>query len=123
MELTRLLLPEMLEKGGCIVNIASLAGKKGVAYNSIYSASKAGMIRWSDGLRQELAGTGVSVSVICPGYIGEVGMFASAGVDAPANLGTSAPQEVAEAVLRVITSHRPEIIVNKGPIKPLLALA
>lgn len=123
MELTRLLLPEMLEKGGSIVNIASLAGKKGVAYNSIYSASKGGLIRWSDGLRQELAGRGVGVSVICPGYIGDVGMFASAGVEAPAKLGTSSPQEVADAVMEAIEKHPPEIIVNKGPMKPLLALA
>jgi len=123
MELTRLLLPEMLESGGSIVNIASLAGKKGVAYNSIYSASKAGLIRWSDGLRQELAGTGVTVSVICPGYIADVGMFASAGVEAPAKLGTSSPQKVADAVVKAIEEHPPEIIVNKGPIKPLLALA
>jgi short-subunit dehydrogenase len=123
MELTRLLLPEMLDKGGCIVNIASLAGKKGVAYNSIYSASKAGLIRWSDGLRQELAGTEVTVSVICPGYIADVGMFASAGVEPPAKLGTSSPQKVADAVVKAIEEHPPEIIVNKGPIKPLLALA
>ena len=123
MELTRLLLSGMLNrKTGQIVNIASLAGCKGVAYNSIYSASKAGMIMWSDGLRQELKGTGVGVSTIKPGYISEAGMFHDSGQSAPKLLGTSSPQSVADAVVRAIKEDKAEIIVNKGPIKPLLAL-
>ena len=122
MELTRLLLPTMLERGGHIVNIASLGGKKGVIYNSIYSASKAGMIMWTDSLRQELRGTKVGISVICPGYISDDGMFADGGVDAPALLGTSSPQKVADAVLDAIHKRKPEIIVNSGPMRPLLAI-
>jgi len=123
MELTRMILPKMLEKGsGNIVNIASLAGRKGVAYNSIYSASKAGLIKWGDGLRQELHGTGVSVSTIMPGYIDEAGMFYDGGFPAPKLLGTSPPQKVAGAVLKAIKTGKGEIIVNNGPIKPLLAL-
>jgi short-subunit dehydrogenase len=35
------------------MNIASGSGKKGVPYNSIYSASKAGLIMWTDAVRQE----------------------------------------------------------------------
>ncbi len=70
MELCRLVLPTMLrQRKGHIVNIASLAGKKGLPYNSVYSASKAGLLMWTDALRQELAGTGVGISAICPGYI------------------------------------------------------
>lgn len=122
MELTRLLLPTMLDRGGHIINLASLAGKKGVGYNSIYSASKAGMIMWTDGLRQELRGTKVGISVICPGYIDTAGMFAGSHVKAPLLLGTSSPQDVADAVLKAIQHGKAEIIVNKGPIKPLLAL-
>ena len=123
MELTRLILPGMLKRGeGNIINIASLAGRKGVAYNSIYSASKAGMIKWGDGLRQELHGTGVSVSTIMPGYIDEAGMFFDGGFPAPKLLGTSPPQNVADAVLKAIKTGKGETIVNKGPMKPLLAL-
>ncbi|MDP6457056.1 MAG: SDR family NAD(P)-dependent oxidoreductase [Candidatus Marinimicrobia bacterium] len=122
MELTRLLLPGMLECGGHVVNVASLGGKKGIGYNSIYSASKAGMIMWSDGLRQELRGTKVGISVICPGYISDEGMFADGGIDAPALLGTSSPQKVANAVLDAILKGKPEIIVNNGPMRPLLAI-
>ncbi len=122
MELTRLLLPEITNNGGHIVNIASLAGKKGIAYNTIYSATKAGLIMWSDGLRQELNETNANVTVICPGYISDTGMFHDGGVDAPTLLGTSPPEAVASAVWEAITKNRAEIIVNSGPIKPLLAI-
>jgi len=123
MEITRLILPQMLkQESGHIVNIASLAGRKGVAYNSIYSASKAGMIKWGDGLRQELHGTGVNISTIMPGFIANAGMFYDGGQKAPKFLGTSEPQDVADAVITAIKSRKSEIIVNKGPMKPLLAL-
>ena len=123
MELARLVLPGMLKRcQGNIINIASLAGRKGVAYNSIYSASKAGIIKWGDGLRQELNGTGVSVSTIMPGYIDKAGMFFDGGFPAPKLLGTSPPQKVADAVIKAIKTGKGEIIVNSGPMKPLLAL-
>ena len=122
LELSRLLLPTMLERGGHIVTVASLAGKKGMAYNTPYSASKAGLIMWTDGMRQELRGTKVSISVICPGYISDTGMFHDSHVDPPALLGTSKPQAVADAVLKAIKNNSAEIIVNNGPMKPLLAL-
>jgi short-subunit dehydrogenase len=123
MELSRLLLPGMLERGrGHIVNIASLAGKKGVLYNGPYSASKAGLILWTDALRQELRDTPVNVSVIMPGYVREAGMFHDGGVEPPRLLGTSSPQDVADAVVSAIEQDRAEIIVNPGPMRPLLAL-
>ncbi|MFQ6612696.1 MAG: SDR family NAD(P)-dependent oxidoreductase [Fidelibacterota bacterium] len=123
MELTRVVLGSMLDQGsGHVVNIASLAGKKGVAYNSIYSATKGGLIQWTDGLRQELVDTPVNISVICPGYIAEAGMFYDSGGKPPALLGMSKPEAVAKAVMKALQNNSSEIIVNKGPIRPLLAL-
>lgn len=122
MELTRLLLPAMIERGGHIVSIASLAGKKGVAYDTPYSASKAGLIMWTDGMRQELQEKNVGISVICPGYIADTGMFYDDHVDPPALLGTSKPQKVADAVVKAIKNNSAEIIVNRGPMKPLLSI-
>lgn len=114
LELTRLLLPTMLRQNkGHIVNIASLSAKKGNAYNSIYCASKAGLLMWSDALRQELAGTGVNVSVICPGYVAESGMFAETGIPAPSLAGTSKPTDVAIAVIKAIKQNQAEVIVNQ----------
>ena len=123
MELVRLVLPGMLGRGvGHVVNIASLAGKKGVLYNAPYSASKAGVILWTDALRQELKDGPVGASVIMPGYIREAGMFHDDGVPPPKLLGTSSPQDVADAVVEAILSERAEIIVNPGPMRPMLAL-
>jgi short-subunit dehydrogenase len=114
MELSRLILPAMLSKGsGHIVNIASLAGKKSPAYNSIYAASKAGLIGWNDALRQELAGTGVEISVICPGYVSQEGMSADTGVPAPRLSGTSPPVKVVDAVVRAIVHNQAEVVVNQ----------
>jgi len=121
-ELTRLLWSDLEASRGAVVTIASLAGKKGVAYNSLYSASKAGVILWSEALRQEKADSPVRVTVICPGYIAETGMFHDGQVEPPGLLGTSSPEAVAKAVLTGLTEPSQEIIVNKGPIRPLLAI-
>jgi short-subunit dehydrogenase len=117
MELTRFLLPNMMERGsGRIVNIASLAGKKGVAFNSVYSASKAGLIMWTDALRQELIGSGVQATVVCPGYISQTGMTVDPLVSAPKLAGISTPQTVANAIVSAIKYNKAEIIVNQNPI-------
>jgi short-subunit dehydrogenase len=114
MELSRLLLPRMLaQDSGHIVNIASLAAKKGHPYDSIYSASKAGLLMWSDAIRQELADSGVQISTICPGYIAEQGMLADTGIPAPSLSGTSQPEAVAKAVIQSIKKNQAEVIVNK----------
>lgn len=117
MELSRLVLPSMLARHtGHIVNMASLAAKKGHPYDSIYSASKAGILMWSDALRQELIGTGVQISVICPGYVSDQGLLADTGVPAPKLSGTSTPSLVAKAVVSSIKQNKAEIIVNQDPI-------
>ncbi len=122
MELVRLTLGSMKERGGHIVNIASLAGKKGVPFNNIYSASKAGVIMWTDGLRKDLKGTKVRISVICPGFVSEAGMYHDAGVKAPFLLGSSKASKVAAAVVKAIKKNKAQVIVNQGPMKPLLAI-
>lgn len=116
-ELTRLLLPNMLQhNSGHIVNIASLAAKKGHPFDSIYSASKAGLLMWNDAVRQELANTGVNISVICPGYVSQQGMLADTGIPAPLLSGISAPDDVAQAVIKAIRFNKAEIIVNQNLI-------
>ena len=54
---------------GSLVGIASVAGFRGLAGGTAYSASKAAAIRYLEGLRLELRGSGVQVTTICPGYI------------------------------------------------------
>jgi len=67
-ELTHALLPGMIARGrGRILNVASVAGFHGVPGMSLYSASKAFVLAFTEGLSEDLRGTGVTVSVLCPG--------------------------------------------------------
>lgn len=56
-------------KYGKVINIASLKGQLGSEGQSNYAASKAGVIGYSRSLAKELGKLGVSINVICPGYI------------------------------------------------------
>jgi short-subunit dehydrogenase len=115
MELSRLLLPEMLRRSsGHIVNMSSLAAKKGHPYDSIYSASKAGLQMWSDALRQELWKTGVEVSIICPGYVCDQGLLTNTGIPAPKLAGSSTSERVVQAIVQAIMHNRAEIWVNQN---------
>lgn len=65
--LTRLFLPELKElEKSYILNIGSMASFYSIPYKSIYSASKAFVRIFSLAIREELKGTSVSVSVVCP---------------------------------------------------------
>jgi short-subunit dehydrogenase len=119
--LSRLVLEGMIERGrGHVVMMSSLGGKKGSPYSATYAATKAGLIAWTSGLRIELEGTGVSASVICPGFVSEAGMFAVRTQKAPRVLGTSTPEAVVQAVLRAIQRDVGEIIVNPGPVRLMM---
>jgi 2-hydroxycyclohexanecarboxyl-CoA dehydrogenase len=60
--------PEMSQRGsGRIVNIASDAGRVGSSGETVYSGTKGGVIAFSKSLARELARSGVTVNVVCPG--------------------------------------------------------
>ena len=121
--LSRLALPGMIERGrGHIVMMSSLGGKKGSPYSATYAATKAGLIAWSSGMREELRGTGVSASVICPGFVSDAGMFAVYGKSAPKLAGETNPEKVADEVLRAICQDVGEITVNPGPMRLMAVL-
>jgi len=123
MLLTRLALPDMLARGtGHIVTMSSLGGKKGSPYSATYAATKAGLIQWISGLRAELYKTGVSASVICPGFVAESGMFAVYNKRAPRITGETTPSKVARAVIRAIKKDVGEIVVNSKAMWPLIMM-
>lgn len=69
-ELCRLFLPDMVaRKQGRILNVASLAAFQPGPYMAAYCASKAYVLSLSEAINGELAGTGVTVSALCPGPV------------------------------------------------------
>lgn len=70
MVLTKLLLPDMLGKGeGAVINIGSVSGRSGEANGSAYSASKFGLIGFTESLFDEVRENGIKVAVILPGFV------------------------------------------------------
>lgn len=69
-ELTHLILPEMVKrKSGKILNTASSAGFLPGPLQSVYYATKAYVVSFSQGIAQEVVNTGVTVSALCPGPV------------------------------------------------------
>lgn len=66
---THYALPHLKTSQGKIVAVSSLAGKTGVPTRTGYSASKHALHGFFDALRCELAGSGVKVTIVCPGYV------------------------------------------------------
>ncbi len=67
-QLTRLVLPGMLARGGGrILNVASTAAFQPGPYMAVYYATKAFVLSLSEALHEELRGTGVTVTALCPG--------------------------------------------------------
>ncbi|MEL7225270.1 MAG: SDR family NAD(P)-dependent oxidoreductase [Cyanobacteria bacterium P01_D01_bin.36] len=123
MALTQQLLPGMLARNsGHIVNISSGAGKRGAPFNSVYSATKAALINWSEGLRLELTDSEVNVSVVCPG-ITDTGMFHALETAAPEQMKITQPETVAEVVIQAILQNQVEVMLDGLTNKVFVALS
>lgn len=102
MVLTRLVLPDMLaHASGTIVNIASIAGKRGRAGETSYAAAKFGLLGFSQSLFDEVREHGVRVTAIVPGLVDTDLVPPDARGDRAKFL---QPADVAAAVLQVLAA-------------------
>ena len=84
---TQAVLPHMKQqRSGQIVNMASVAGLRGIPNSSMYCASKAALIAFSDALRIELRQYGISVTTICPSRTDDTPFVARAKKYGPVEL-------------------------------------
>ena len=109
--MTRALLPGFRARGsGHFVYMSSLSGRVPSVGASLYSATKFGLRGFAGGLRADLHGTGVGVSVVFPGFVRHAGMFADSGATLPPGVGTVSPQAVAHATVRAIRHNKAEVV-------------
>ncbi len=106
-------LPSMIKKkSGHIVNVASVAGSFGLPGIASYCASKFAMLGFSEGLKHELKGTGVGVTVVSPIMVRTNFFDHLSFENMPKYSPTSLSAEtVANAILKAANSRRLEIIV------------
>jgi uncharacterized protein len=131
MRLTRAALPAMLDAGaGTVINVASVAGMV-PGRGSTYSASKAWVISFTEGLAGGLRGTGVGVHAVCPGFV-HTEFHARAGIDMaklPKFLWLEVDDVVSESLADVaggkvisVPSLRYKAIVSVGRMVPRNAM-
>jgi short-subunit dehydrogenase len=110
--MTRALLPGFRARGsGHFVYVSSLSGRVASKGASLYSATKFGLRGFAGGLRADVRGSGVGVSVVFPGFVRGAGMFADTGATLPWGVATVSPEAVAAAVVKAIRVDRAEAVV------------
>jgi short-subunit dehydrogenase len=104
LDLTRLVLPEMIERRrGHVVNIGSVAGRLGVPFESVYSTTKFGLAGFTEALAVEMAPFGVGVSMVNPGPVDTAfGQASGWPTTRPRVLRAVAPERVAAAVVTAV---------------------
>lgn len=122
--ITHHLLPQLIERKGAIVNIASVAGTYPYTGGNVYGATKAFVQQLSLGLRSDLHGTGVRVSVIDPGMVEtEFTLVRTGGNQAASDTiyGGANPmtaEDIAATILWIATLP-PHLNVNRLEIMPV----
>jgi uncharacterized protein len=116
MELTHAALPGMVERGaGAVMNIASIAGFQPVPYMAVYSATKAFVQTFSEAVHEELHGTGVSVTCLCPGPVPTEWAEIANAERFSIPLAQVSPRDVAEAAIGGMLSGRRTVVPGVVP--------
>ena len=100
-DLTKRFVSEMLENGGGkVLNVASVAGFQPSPLMAVYNASKAYVLSFSEAIANELQGTGITVTVLCPGLT-RTGFQENVGAGNPDMIKNPLISQSAEYVARV----------------------
>ena len=105
--------PLMLERGGHIVNISSLAGKNALPGGAAYAASKWGLNGLTYSVAEELRAANIRVSVVCPGSV-DTELSTHAGKDPGKML---QPADVAHVVAMLVT-QAPQSFASEVLLRP-----
>src|SRR6266567_7728100 len=125
--LTRHLLPRMIARGrGGILNVSSSAGFLPIPDFAVYAATKAYVTSFSEALRAELRGTGVSVCTLCPGPVvtefQQVAKREGVQPDIGPNFLVVTVEQVVRDALAALEADRP-LIIPGFAMKLLMLLA
>lgn len=116
MEFTRAVLPGMVERGaGAVLNIASIAGFQPIPFMAVYSATKAFVVTFSEAVQEELHGTGVSVTALCPGPVPTEWAEIASAERFSIPLAQVSPTEVAEQAIAGMLSGKRGVVPGLVP--------
>jgi short-subunit dehydrogenase len=112
----RRVLPSMIAReSGYIVNIASIAGKVGTARRALYSASKFGVVGFTQSLAEEIREYGIRASVVCPGSTNT--RFSPKETEGKRRDLMLQPEDVAHAVGMLVTQE-PNSFISEVVMRP-----
>ncbi|OMB93751.1 SDR family NAD(P)-dependent oxidoreductase [Mycobacterium colombiense] len=116
MELTHATLPGMVDRGaGAVMNIASIAGFQPVPFMAVYSATKAFVQTFSEAVHEELHGTGVSVTCLCPGPVPTEWAEIANAERFSIPIAQVSPRDVAEAAIGGMVAGRRTVVPGVVP--------
>jgi hypothetical protein len=114
-DMTRAFLPAMVEaRRGGIINVASMAAFQPLPYMSVYAATKAFVLAFSEGVRGEVRGRGVNVLCVCPGPV-DTPFFEATG---SAKLRSSVPRATMMTAEDVVTASLKAFKAGRGVVVP-----
>jgi len=116
MELTHAALPGMVERGaGAVLNIASVAGFQPLPGMAVYSATKAFVQTFSEAVHEELHGTGVSCTVLCPGPVPTEWAEIADADQFSVGIAQVSPSDVAEAAIGGMLEGKRSVVPGLVP--------
>ncbi len=111
--LTHAFLPQLLERRGQVIHVASTAAFQPVPYLAVYGATKAFVLSFSEALWAENRDRGLDVLALCPGAT-ETPFFERVGAE-EASLGARAsPESVVDAAMKALAARRSHVIAGLG---------